>query len=436
MKLKTALPFIFLLILLGAAFVPSLQTYRQSSASAPSWSALRGVDYQPLCGCPSAPIQPPLSTLSMVHSSGWNLIKTYLSWQSLESNSNYISSLKAEASAAQANGLYVIYNLGDGNQGPPCTNTVWPCGILNAYGGSETAQFWNDLWANNIQYEGTNIWNAEWKNFWLPVIQAIGSNPSTLGYEIMNEPRNNGLAPVSEIQSYNQFIASRMRSVISPSQYIVFMGVCSNPSSCGYGGSGSLQVEQQAPTEISNMAIDFHNYADPSNLDAFPYYFQASQELNMPVLIGEWAPCSPSGTCSTITQSQAVSNISLFEGLFKEYGFANTYFGWQVANQVSPTGGNLLKLLNQNQQQYWVDTAIEKYQGPSITVTFTTTSTTTQNQSSQTSSSSNSSFPGAGFSLTGIEAFATALAVNYTAELELIVVLALAAAIVGVLRRD
>ena len=334
----------------------------------PIWSTLRGVDYNNmLCGCNVQSITPPLSSFSMISGSGWNLVKVYLSWVSYENNPfAYISNLQQVASSADSNGIYVIYTMG-ATTNAGANDTVWPYAMYNVCNNGDAGQcpaFWSALYANQIT---SDDWSAQWNNFWVPVINAIGSNPSTLGYEILNEPLNPASAPVSQIQSYNQFFAGKMRSLISPSQYVLFMGTCNNPDACGYGGSGSLAVAQEAPSGFSNVAIDFHNYADYTTASPgqgaasdFAYYAQAGQQLNMAVLIGEWAVCGSSypDTCSTITQSQASQVVQIYEGLIKQYGFANTYFDWDKANQVSPSGGNLLKLLNQNGQQYWLDTDI------------------------------------------------------------------------------
>lgn len=440
MKFKIVVSFIFLVFLLGAAFIPSLQT----SASTPSFSSLRGVDYNSmLCGCNIQSITPPPSSFSMISSSGWNLIKVYLSWVTYQNNpSTYITNLKAVASSAESNGIYVIYNMG-ATADAGCSDNVWPCTMYNICNNGDAGPcpaFWSALYANQITPDD---WSAQWNNFWSPIINAVGSNPSTLGYEILNEPLNPGSAPASQIQQYNQYFAGKMRSVMSSSQYVLFMGTCNNPDACGYGGSGSLGVVQQAPTGLSNIAIDFHRYADNSTINPgggassdFAYYAEAGQELNMPVLIGEWAVCGLSypDTCSTITQSQATQVVQSYEGLFQQYGFANTYFDWDEANQISPSGGNLMKLLNQNGQQYWLDSAIEQYQGPSVSVSFSTTMNTVSGTQTQTTTSQS----GYGFgSIINFSFLNTAFAFarTYTSELELIMIVFLAAALVGYLKR-
>jgi hypothetical protein len=394
--------------IIGLAFFftlsPGASWLSLGSSSPPPFSSLGGVDYQPdtLCSCPSGSIAPPISTFPMLHQSGWNLIKVYLGWNTLESDPTYVNTLEQIASEAQSNGLYVIYTLGDGNQGTGanCNNTVWPCGVVGSYCSTtlnqcETAQFWNDLWSDSIQYEGTDIWSAEWQHFWTPIINATESNPSTLGYELMNEPRNKGGAPLSEIQKYNQFFATRISSVIKSNQVVIFMGTC---PSCGYDLNATVP-ETEAPTGIYNLAIDFHDYLGQPSVSQqdqyFAYYSNVGKYLHVPVLIGEWGACSLDQTCDPngvpISQTQATQNIQTAESNFQQYGFANTYFAWQVANDVSPNGGNLLKLLNQNQQEYWVDSAIIKYQSFNGSCTCTSTTSSTSSSTNQTVTNSSSS---------------------------------------------
>ena len=367
----------------------SAMNYQLNLTSNPSWSNLRGADYQPkaLCGCNVGSLAPPTSSFSEIRSNGWNLIKVYLSWNAYVNNTPaFMSSLNDVANSAESQGIYVIYTMG-ATANSPCNDNVWPCAMYANYGGTgPTPQFWNALWANQIMYDGTDSWTAQWNSFWLPIINAVDSNPSTLGYEILNEPQNPGGAPLSQLQNYNQFFAQKMRLAIQSSHYVMFMAPC---PACGYNLNSSTPISV-APTGISNLAIDFHNYADYSSVDqAGPYfamYSQVSQQLNIPVLIGEWAVCGISSpdTCASMSQSAAGPVVQAYENYFHQYGFANTYFDWECGSGY----WGLLQKTTCN--QYWLDTDIVSSQGSSTGSTTTTSTQTTSTINSSTTASKTS----------------------------------------------
>lgn len=326
-----------------------------AASSPPAWSSLRGVNYQwePLGECSLVATPSPSVSFPMLKAEGFNLIRVefgVLNTGQVCDPANFFNNIQQIATQAQANGLYVIYNQ------------------HHTSAQSDVGNFQDN-----------------WNQVWQPLLKIVDSNPSTLGYEPVNEPTSSGWSTTT-LQQYYQFIANNIRSYGS-TKAIVMMG--QGGADMGYGIVNSQDLVNLEPKGISNIVLDFHNYQG-ANLSAsyFNSYASASKALgNVPVWIGEWAyDHSP----FTVASSQIPSIIQNYEKYFKTYGFANTYWKW------ADGGSGPWSMLNTNgQPQSWVKYIVQ-YQGTTSTTTTTSNSqssrsTTTGGLSSSTLSSSSSS---------------------------------------------
>lgn len=410
------LAFFLLILLLGFSFLTfGFPTAREASASSPPvpLSHLRGANYNPypLCACGIGTANPsPSTAFSEMESNGWNYAKVYLSWGEILSDSSYLSTLSSIASNAASNGIYVIYTLGAlaGACNSP-DNNFWPSAITNSYGGCPTSQFWQAYLTDGITDGGQSVWNAEWSQFWTPVINQIDSSSSTYGYEIINEPEQGSGVTNAQMQAYFQFFANKLQSNIASNHMILFEGGC--PSACGYS-TNTADAEAQAPTGISNLAIDEHNYADYStssasaNVAAASSYFSAynsiSTSLGIPVLIGEWGVCgiSSPGTCKITTNSWAQTIVQGYEQYFHQYGFANSY--WQLG-----CANGWYDLLTTGCTQNTLSSYIVQYQGPTSTTLVTLSCSPSSITQSSGSSTTTCTTTVTGTSPTGTVSYAT-----------------------------
>jgi hypothetical protein len=149
------------------------------------------------------------------------------------------------ANEADNLGMQVVYDAhARGNLEP---KWFFPKSLVLSYGTG--ASFYDAWWTDNVTYNGTTGWQAEWLDFWVPVLRTVDSHISTLGYEIMNEPHPDG-EPLRDLQKFNQFMANDLQS--STGKTIVFMGpyVSLVPSS-------DIEV---APKHIANLVMDAHCY--------------------------------------------------------------------------------------------------------------------------------------------------------------------------------
>ncbi len=285
---------------------------------------------------------PPSISFPQIHADGWNLIRVIINWGQYEKNpSQYVSYLQDVATYADQYSLNVIYTPYGTNGLPSSWGTItgFPSYLTSQY--STPSDFWNAWLANTVTYQGTKGWDLQ-NQFEQAVINAVDSHPSTLAYEIMNEPDtpNNQYSQLSQYQTY---IASQMRSLTQKA--ILFMG----PYKGGpiIGTSPSIQ---SAVTGVSNTVFDGHDYTGSGS--EISTYAQIASTLGVPLIIGEWSVCSAYVSCPT-TQSGVQSASTTYESLFTQYGAASCYWAWTY----DPTNSSKYyqNLLDGNGNQWWLD---------------------------------------------------------------------------------
>jgi hypothetical protein len=343
---------------------PAKSSSQFGTMNPPMWSSLHGADY--LWGALGilCCANPPSTDFPIMQSLGFNLLRVPLSWNAYQQNpSAYTGYLNQVADEADALGMYIIYDAhtNGGNEEP---GYFFPLSLESQYGSGNS--FFSAWWTKQVSYNGEPGWNAVWDDFWAPVIQTVNLHPSTLGYEIDNEPRPDN-APLSDLQAYNQFISNHIQAVSS--KYIVFMGP--------FVGLVPSSDEQVAPTGITNLVMDAHCYIG-SNGDGcsenggiqqnLANVANVGSSLGIHVLIGEWAVCDPS-PC-TATQAQASSTIQEYVSQFKKYGLANAYWSWKSSD--NPSIGGQIDLLTHYPQvsTYWLDSLLSQNEPPSSSIPF------------------------------------------------------------------
>jgi Cellulase (glycosyl hydrolase family 5) len=340
---------------------PFLQSISSSTVTSVLWSSLHGVDYawfplgQQCCS------NGPAVDFPIIKSLGFNLIRLPLSWNTFEENpSAYIGYLTQVANEADSLGMHVIYdahtnantaNLVNASQTSGVGGAFFPVSLFSTYGTGNA--FFYAWWTGNVTYNGEPGWNALWSDFWVPIVQAVNSHPSTLGYEIENEP-NPGYTNYSytqSFQSFNQFMANHLQSMTN--KYIVFMGP--------FEGLSPSADEQVAPKGIAHLVMDAHCYISEScsNLPTdLAEVASVGSSLGIPIWIGEWAVCTPN--CYPSSQSVSASIVQEYVSAFKQYGFANTYWMWKCASDLSLLGATDLLGPYPACQTNWLDTQISQ----------------------------------------------------------------------------
>ena len=299
---------------------PTQTTGRSTTYLSNPWSSLRGVNYLlpqlSEFGNPNNPS--PSVSFPEIKADGWNLIRVPLSWNAYENDTSlFMSTLENISASANSNNLSVVYDfhaIGD---------TGWPSSLISQY--PTLNSFYKAWWLNGTTYKGQNGWQIQFSEFWKNILNAVDSQPSTLGYEIMNEPPIvSGVSYVNQ-QNYNTFVATHMRLLTQ--RWIVF----DPPFDCVSCKiqTGASPVIAVAPKGVSKVVIDAHMYgvSDPSAY--FAEWASAGEQLGFPVWIGEWGV---NGANSPQTLSSMAQILTTYIQDFKTSGFAWTYWYWNCGS--------------------------------------------------------------------------------------------------------
>jgi hypothetical protein len=269
-----------------------------------NWGTLRGVDYRWRPLSPDTPPSPsPSQSFPMMKSLGFNLVRINVDWKFLDANSSMLALWTEVASDADANGLHCIW-LWSGQD----YNSV-PLSIVDAYGNNQAA-FYSAWWSNGVipsgKFGGVTLWDAEFQGLWTPLIQTIGSHPSTIGYGLWNEPAglpNSGVFGDSlhTLHAYYEYETQRLRTI---SRVAVGFQVTSN------GGGTSTSIPIVAPTP-----------------DLKPYYFEGHMYSYDAATLSDWALGVSTARALGYVGETHDPTLSFYEQIHSQ-GWAVTWFSW------------------------------------------------------------------------------------------------------------
>jgi hypothetical protein len=156
----------------------------------------------------------------------------------------------------------------------------------------ESAQVWWSKWWDRAinDVEGNDGWTLQ-ASFLKRIIQQIDKHPSTLGYEILNEPQIHNDNQWSKVGKYNTFMVDELRKVtektIAYSQQI--------PTSLENSAISMTpkNIAKMAPTNNkTNIVFKFTIYGEPVpntyQGNRFSIFVQAGKLAGIPLYIGEW----------------------------------------------------------------------------------------------------------------------------------------------------
>jgi len=155
----------------------------------------------------------------------------------------------------------------------------------------ESAQeWWGKWWDRAINdTNGNDGWTLQ-INFLKRIIQVIDKHPSTLGYEILNEPQIHKDNEWSKVGLYNSFMVDELRKftekTIAYSQQI--------PTSLKNSAISITpeNIAKIAPVNKANVVFKVTIYGEPIphtyQGDRFSIFLEAGKLLGVPLYIGEW----------------------------------------------------------------------------------------------------------------------------------------------------
>ena len=313
---------LMLLLIFGVAIIGisasgfhyTINTVAGASSSVTfDWSQARGVDYRwsAVPGQGSTFPIPSVSFPEMV-SLGFNMITVPIFWYGI-SDSGYLTELQSIASEADSVGLAVVYALYYAQS----LSTV-PSNVASASGASSDSRYTAYYFADNFNVNGQSVWAYQMSTFWQPVIQALDSYPSTVGYSIgPNEPK---AASNAIMQTYNTYFATAMRGLtqkallIRSLNYDYYPGSVDPPLSLGILLRWFTGIVLRLL--VVQIQLRYFRWATIGKADGTP------------ILLGEWGTCV-SGSCSD-TEANIDTQMQTWITEFKEYGFASNWWAWSL----------------------------------------------------------------------------------------------------------
>ena len=242
----------------------------------------------------------------MISQAGMNHVRFIYFWESYEKNpSLFMNELNTVAQAADKWGIKVIYDNHQFHTSSwldPAHGTGFP-GVLfssnPAYiydgGGAPKSKYatlwWTNWWNRSIKdSSGTDGWTLL-ADFLKKIVNTVDQHPSTLGYEIINEPQIHSDDQWSKIGQFNTFMVSTLRAVtqktIAYSQQIP-----SSPSDPTITMTPE-NMAKMAPTNKTNVVFKFssgYGVPTPNSYFAKRYdlFVRAGQLAGVPIYVGEW----------------------------------------------------------------------------------------------------------------------------------------------------
>ncbi|MEM3191224.1 MAG: cellulase family glycosylhydrolase [Candidatus Parvarchaeota archaeon] len=359
-------------VVAGLLFTNTMFLAVPPHSSSVSWSSLRGVNYYwTTVRDPNRPelvAPPPSISFPEIRQNGWNLIRVVLHWNDYAANSTeFISNIQEIASYAQQNGLYIVWDLihqagtssqytYDGQVGEG-----FPIFLTAPY--ATPKSFWAAWWSNQTSFDGNNGWSMALA-YDMQVVRAVDNYSSTLGYEILNEPpiwSSNSSSDVASFNlqgmaAFNTYIASAIRTYSTKT--IIFMKPYFHPDidpSCILPSPSCLLLV--APRGVSNLALDYHQY-NYFNSTVASYYQQFSLANKIPILLGEFGPCSRLNASCPTSESSVIQGIQEAISTAHSDGWAWCYWAWREGR----TGPPWQSLLNSTGSQWWLDREIIQIQ--------------------------------------------------------------------------
>jgi hypothetical protein len=246
----------------------------------------------------------------LISEAGMNHIRYVFYWEAYESNPQFfMKELNTVARFADRWNLHVLYDNHQYHTSSwldPQNGTGFPEYLFRnnidssssvyqrGSGGEpkdESAQeWWGKWWDRAINdTNGNDGWTLQ-INFLKRIIQVVDKHPSTLGYEILNEPQIHKDNEWSKVGLYNSFMVDELRKftekTIAYSQQI--------PTSLKNSAISITpeNIAKIAPVNKANVVFKVTIYGEPIphtyQGDRFSIFLEAGKLVGVPLYIGEW----------------------------------------------------------------------------------------------------------------------------------------------------
>ena len=298
---------------------------------------------------------------------GMNHVRYLFYWEAYERNpSLFMNELMSMVNAADKWGVKVVYDNHQFHTSSwlnPDRGTGFPISLFKSkpllypYGAGGAPKYeaakvwWTDWWNRSIKdTNGADGWTLQ-ANFLKKIVNAVDKHPSTLGYEILNEPQIHANTEWVKIGKFNTFMTDELRKV---TQKIIFFSQ-QIPASIN-DPTVDLTPENMAamaPANKTNVIFKFSSgYGVPAPgsyfSKRFDIYKKAGEILGIPIYIGEWNKVERQRTTNTQQNAPSfeinpdVSDISASEAnlIVETFKKANVwgmaYWQWSFETNKIP----------------------------------------------------------------------------------------------------
>lgn len=268
-------------------------------------------------------------SLQLIKAYGFNVIRVNYYWEAYEVDPvRFLDEAELVASAASKNDLYVIYTFSQWYTSSYFEKKAsgFPYFLLTKYvqdgGELESKNFWDDLYDNAINYNGSTAWDLQ-ADFMSKVINRVDKYDNVIGYELLNEPHIYDNSQFEKLGKYHTYIAEKLRKITEKA--ILF-----DRATITYAGSTITERLYEferllAPSGITNIVFAPHLYSAPqqgswAEKTVGKFESLAQEWGNIPVFMGEWA-------------ADTKDDMRAFLGTFKEKKFGWTYFSWNSSSE-------------------------------------------------------------------------------------------------------
>jgi hypothetical protein len=279
-------------------------------------------------------------SFKLIHDAGMNHVRYILYWESYEKNpSQFMEELTTVAETADKWGIKVLY---DNHQWHTSSwlesrGTGFPSFLfegnpeLEMDSGGDTNDeaaeiWWTDWWNRSVKdTSGNDGWSLLSK-FLTRLVNALDSHPSTLGYEILNEPQIHSDDQWEKVGQFNTFMVNELRKVTQKT--IAFsQQLPASPNAPDIDVIPENQAKM-VPANKNNVVFKISLYGVPT--DSFQNarlngLVEAAQLVDVPIYVGEWNNVVREREESDLTQEETNLFLEDFKRL-DVWGWA--YWQW------------------------------------------------------------------------------------------------------------
>jgi Cellulase (glycosyl hydrolase family 5) len=241
-----------------------------------------------------------------IRDAGLNLVRYLFYWEAYEKNPElFMKELKTVANVADRYGIKVIY---DNHQYQtsswldPKNGTGFPPSLFQNGDGQydrgsggkthheSSKLWWTKWWDSEIEdTDGRDGW-ARIADFLIQIVKTVDNHPSTLGYEMLNEPQIHSDDQWEKVGKFNSYLVKELRKTTQ--KIIVFSQQIPGSKDTEIIELTPRNIAKMAPEDKNNILFKFTLYRLPEpgsyHEDRFKTYLAAGEIVGIPVMIGEW----------------------------------------------------------------------------------------------------------------------------------------------------